>query len=483
MWAFRAEVVDADFECIEVVIDGSTEAAVIGWDLMRSGVVKIRQAGSPSFEQGPPQHVHHALHDLLSQSFGCRCCADDLRDIIHTCSAMQKVLADVATSLSSVQVATEYALKLREQLLVWASESASVELPLSHVGYTHDYISNRFRHGQQDPDVCPVGRGPGGRGIETLVADLISGKSDLLRDTDLELEVVFYHGRHRSLNNRRLWAFKQYSEHCDHDVNVKARIIALLPEARLKNGRFALPKFFEANQSENNGDAVRFRGTPPPLVRSRRRVVRSTAAEVAVKSEVEHHSWTTLLDGSWVDESGEEVAVVKDGLMKCVFSRQQIPLKIERRPWPISCEVAGELWDGSILEGGDHIVWQSGHHWWRKAATSPSSDHDARFIMIRISAGTIRDFGIGTTELLIRLQERLVLRSDIDFSSRIMHKEKCLLMAFTVTEQAALALKFLGSIDIGHGVHAESVDFGDLSHDALTKVESLRAFVQRGGCP
>eukprot|EP00930_Biecheleria_cincta_P048587 TRINITY_DN33877_c0_g1_i1.p1 TRINITY_DN33877_c0_g1~~TRINITY_DN33877_c0_g1_i1.p1 ORF type:complete len:617 (-),score=91.39 TRINITY_DN33877_c0_g1_i1:310-2160(-) len=241
-WTYQAVVHSVDFETVELVLDGSSEVEVVDWDLVRRGLLKMELSSSTPYQKLPSKDVEDALEAIAHQSFKCPCCCDDYGDVVQLCLALTKALAAAATSLRCVSTAISAVMTLRERLLLWTFESTLISLPASEVGFTHDCISNRFRHGDQDPDSSSsAGRGPSGPGVETLVKDLISGKTDLQEESELELEVVFYHGRHRSINNRRLWAFKQFAEHCGHDVDIKVRVIPLLPEATMKNGASYYP--------------------------------------------------------------------------------------------------------------------------------------------------------------------------------------------------------------------------------------------------
>jgi hypothetical protein len=54
VWAYEAEVVDADFEAVELEVAGATKADVIGWDSVRTGAVQILHADSELLQYRPP---------------------------------------------------------------------------------------------------------------------------------------------------------------------------------------------------------------------------------------------------------------------------------------------------------------------------------------------------------------------------------------------------------------------------------------------
>lgn len=116
------------------------------------------------------------------------------------------------------------------------------------VAFTHDTISPRFSNGPH----CGV---PVTRLAEALCAGLV----DPLQDPSLLLEGVFFHGKYRSLNNRRLWCLRQ--AHCP----VRLRVLPIVPWVRTATGRPVDEKFFEANSTADDGYSVRFladRGGP-----------------------------------------------------------------------------------------------------------------------------------------------------------------------------------------------------------------------------
>ena len=99
---------------------------------------------------------------------------------------------------------------LREGLLKRLSKppAQAVEMSIDRVRFTQQNHSKRFLHGPHQ-----------GQRIEWLTGQLLSGKIPF-SDPSMVLNVVYYHGAYRSLNNRHLTAIVQYA----HAVETQNRV-------------------------------------------------------------------------------------------------------------------------------------------------------------------------------------------------------------------------------------------------------------------
>ena len=76
---------------------------------------------------------------------------------------------------------------------------------------------------------------------------------------------------------------------------------------------------------------------------------------------IDPQKWETLLDGCWTDESGEDVAQITGGMLVLDAEGLESRLQVEGRPWPVTCTVAGEFWEGAIVDKAKRIVWKTGN--------------------------------------------------------------------------------------------------------------------------
>merc|ERR1719223_2683948 len=89
-------------------------------------------------------------------------------------------------------------------------------LPIEEVFFSHYKISNVFGSGAHR-----------GQPIESLVNSLQSGS---VQSTDLLLKAVLFQGRVHSVNNRRLWALKEFQQRFP-EQNVKVSVRIYKPDA------------------------------------------------------------------------------------------------------------------------------------------------------------------------------------------------------------------------------------------------------------
>ena len=112
-------------------------------------------------------------------------------------------------------------------------------MKVSEVFFTHDRIRRRFRDG---------------RSVSALATQLRHNPAHA--EKVQPLEVLYYHGRYHSINNRRLEAFRQAQHQRGDDMWCKVVVHPLVP--RPNDTRNFLFKFFDACSTRNRGESVEF---------------------------------------------------------------------------------------------------------------------------------------------------------------------------------------------------------------------------------
>ncbi|CAK0904897.1 unnamed protein product [Prorocentrum cordatum] len=111
---------------------------------------------------------------------------------------------------------------------------------VSLLRFTHDTISRVFAHGSQR-----------GREVTTLVDDLVAGRVCANGDERLRLQTVTFNGHLYSLNNRRLWALKEFARRRGGPVGITVRVFDMCPMTA---------KFFLSHSTRNQGRSCALRG-------------------------------------------------------------------------------------------------------------------------------------------------------------------------------------------------------------------------------
>jgi len=146
--------------------------------------------------------------------------------------------------------------------------SSITTLPIQEILYTQNCASSAFRHGAHR-----------GLSVSGLAEDLLAGRVSTT-DSDMTLDVIEYHGRCWSLNNRHLKADRLYLEqlHGEHSWLVTSevaqaasvRIWPLMPDLKL-HGKSVLHKFNEALSTRDCGRSLSLRSAASSRSPSRER--------------------------------------------------------------------------------------------------------------------------------------------------------------------------------------------------------------------
>lgn len=184
---------------------------------------------------------------LTQFSAPCHCCAGDVA----------KLLAAVREVISCVEVGTGDLKAFTARLEIALNErfcTTEITLPAQDVAFTHGIIDNRFAHGEH-----------ASLGLDTLINKLRDGL-DPLATLSLTLNAVFFHGRLRSLNNRRLYCLKQA------ECMVNVRVLPLVshhevtntnaPKRRRTHKVNIIEMFCQASSTDNDGQRVVVRVPP-----------------------------------------------------------------------------------------------------------------------------------------------------------------------------------------------------------------------------
>ena len=133
-----------------------------------------------------------------------------------------------------------------------------VALSIKQLRFTQTCHSKRFIHGPH-----------AGQRIDWLVSQLETGQV-LTSDPSMVLNVVFYHGNYRSLNNRHLVALVQYSD-CLESRNLLpskgfVRVWPLVRGLELDDGSHqdVVRKFLQASDTQSEGKMIERTGKSEP---------------------------------------------------------------------------------------------------------------------------------------------------------------------------------------------------------------------------
>jgi HrpA-like RNA helicase len=194
------------------------------WEAMAGALRKLHTALMPYDEQC----VDEAKRGLRIAWPACQSCCQDFANLKH-----------------SIEYASPYDLTLSLATILRHPHQVQ-KVDLSQVRFTHDSVNEYFVHGRD-------------RGfLITDIAYLVSARR--ISQFQIPLDVVFWHGFYRSLNNRHLLALKM--------ARVKqccVRIWPMIPDLKILCGRTdqsVVNKFMQANTSSNDGVAACLRQPP-----------------------------------------------------------------------------------------------------------------------------------------------------------------------------------------------------------------------------
>lgn len=221
-----------------------------------------------------------------SWAFNCHDCCRDFVEIDLALSTLRGALNGALpvrnpSKKQTIGCVTSLAKSLLDTLESMARIRTQY-VPVSDLKFTHVSIGKKFGHGTHR-----------GRPLEILVGELEDG---LVRsDADsLRLDAVLYHGRIRSLNNRRLWCLQEFQRRRPEvPVHAHVRVHPLLPGTRDSHGDDMLQKFLGANDSNNNGETVRVRSGSSTFSRASSRCS-SGARSPCSDFRVDHRSRASL---------------------------------------------------------------------------------------------------------------------------------------------------------------------------------------------
>lgn len=208
-------------------LSGVHRAAVVLRD-----VKELAQARA-SLPDEPVSREHVRLLEhlswLLQEANDCELCKQDLRYVFALLQQNPRK-------------------ELWEQL-VNALSPKDIDVPIADLRYLQSSIASHFRQGRH-----------AGQPIEQLVRDLHSGVS---LPSDLGLEVVFWHGRYRTLGHRRTWALKAWlmARHASPMTEVRASLLPLVADVTGASGRSAVRRLLTMCETSDGAD-VRVRREP-----------------------------------------------------------------------------------------------------------------------------------------------------------------------------------------------------------------------------
>lgn len=119
-------------------------------------------------------------------------------------------------------------------------------IQINSVRFLQSSVSSKFMHGPHR-----------GQQITDLVRDLQSGKT---HPSNLNVEVIKWHGKYRTLCHRRLWALKQWQASLQHDVLFKVRVLPLVHGCANFLARDVVSDFVRKATSTNDGHDVEILG-------------------------------------------------------------------------------------------------------------------------------------------------------------------------------------------------------------------------------
>ncbi|CAE8590300.1 unnamed protein product, partial [Polarella glacialis] len=161
-----------------------------------------------------------------------------LKEVIGKCPDCREQYEKVLSARSSEEAASH---------LSWYLWTGKWNMKVQSIRFTHDSISFNFRNRQPVTELVEqLQRDP--RYIESVQP----------------LNVMYYHGNFHSINNRRLWSFKEADRLCSHEA-LTCRVIVHSPVSPWKCGDL-LFKFFDAFSTQDHGISVEFPRWRPPGV-------------------------------------------------------------------------------------------------------------------------------------------------------------------------------------------------------------------------
>eukprot|EP00747_Dinoflagellata_sp_TGD_P019153 gnl/TRDRNA2_/TRDRNA2_126980_c0_seq1.p1 gnl/TRDRNA2_/TRDRNA2_126980_c0~~gnl/TRDRNA2_/TRDRNA2_126980_c0_seq1.p1 ORF type:complete len:317 (+),score=24.39 gnl/TRDRNA2_/TRDRNA2_126980_c0_seq1:142-951(+) len=213
------------------------------WSWLSDALKQLAQVIGTAAEGHEWQDVRNRIREILARPT-CPLCRQDLED-----SGLFRAFSDLLEYWDGprykwVEAHKNINIALRKRL---EPPTATHKLPLDSVRYTHDDISKSFRHGEH-----------ANRKVSGVCQDLLKSRATP-NDEAMVLDVVFYHGHYRSLNNRHLDAQKQAQEclpkwiQAEHPAWVR---IWPLTRGMKIHGKDVVDKFYEANSSRNDGRSV-----------------------------------------------------------------------------------------------------------------------------------------------------------------------------------------------------------------------------------
>ncbi|CAJ1330030.1 unnamed protein product [Effrenium voratum] len=124
--------------------------------------------------------------------------------------------------------------------------SGNWTLPVDKIYFTHSWISRRFKEGSH---------------LQSTVGQLLSGRTSVQQIP--QIRVLHYHGKYHSVDNRRLWCFKEYQRQSGIPCWTRVTLHSLAGPGKLAGQRNFLLKFFDAFSSRNEGEFVQIRPIQP----------------------------------------------------------------------------------------------------------------------------------------------------------------------------------------------------------------------------
>lgn len=191
-------------------------------------------ACSQSLDLSQQRTWHSIESELKDATMHCGLCREDIAPILETCCAEKIGFEELERT-------------------VWLTSPRLDAVPVKEIRFLHKAISSYFLHGPH-----------AGQPIQQLVKDLRAGRT---RPSELDIELVFWHGRYRTLCHRRVWALKQWvseaeasskgdSARGDFQTNIIAWVLPLVVDSTDSNGRSVVHRFLCGCDSANDGVTV-----------------------------------------------------------------------------------------------------------------------------------------------------------------------------------------------------------------------------------
>lgn len=126
-----------------------------------------------------------------SQPRCCECREDLAPQVVTPLQELKQAWSDYGSWDEALS-----AVKQMLQLRLFPSTERTCTMPIAHLVYTHDSARSSFCHGAHR-----------GRSVSSVIQDLCSGRLRTTSD-EMILDVVYFHGKYWSLNNRHLKALR-----------------------------------------------------------------------------------------------------------------------------------------------------------------------------------------------------------------------------------------------------------------------------------